>query len=443
MIIAVIFILLIIIGIGLPLVLLILPKQNFAITLGVSYPVGIGVFTLAMFLTNIAGLRFSLLNEFFLLLLISTPLILLRRREMKGFFTMASLAIRKTKLLPVEKAMLAIVAFLLASSFINTLYWPVHIWDSVVLYNFRGYVFALTGFMKDALINEYYYSYPLLTSLAHSIVYITGGEYPQFLHSLFYLSLGVAFYGFLREFTTRKTGIFFTLILLAAQPLFYHSMLSLTNLPFFVYLSLGAISVFLWDKKKKVGYLVLSSLLVGLSTWTRSVEPFWLAMLLIVSVVSIYRKKIWNVVIFSLISVPIYEAWKMFQASVAGKQVLTAGAGDGYVKILPALLDASRWIKIFGFLYKHVTTPWGAIFIAFVLAAILVFLFKALRKYFLIFLVTIAMLAVLVAGTFIFSLYVGNWFAIGDATERLSMLFYPLFVFCVAIVVQDLVKMKR
>ena len=443
MMISILFILLVTLGIGLPLVLLILPKQNTFSALGLSFPLGIGIFTLLMFVSNLLGLRFSLLNESLLLLVFSILLVLLRRRELKELFGNRFRTLKGTKLSLVEKVMLGGLLFLVITSFVNTLYWPVHIWDSVVLYDFRGHVFAMTGFMKEAFIYDYYYSYPLLTSLAHTIIYIAGGKYPQFLHSLYYLSLGLAFYGFLREFVSRKIGLFATLLLLVAQPLFYHSLLSLTNLPFSVYLSLGAICVFLWDKKKKVGYLILSALLVGLSSWTRSVEPFWLAIFLAVVAVSIYRKKVWNIVTYSALFFPLSRIWKVFQATVAGKQVLTAGAGDGYAKILPALLDFSRWAKIMEFLYKHVITPWGATFAVFILATISLFIFKEQKKLFLIFFMTFLLLGVLVGGTFVFSLYVDNWYAIGDATERLSMFFYPLLIYCITLIIQDSVKIQK
>lgn len=440
---ATIFILLIILGIGLPLTLLICPKANPATVFGVSFPLGLGVFTLIMFITNILGLRFSLLNESVILVLISLPLVLTQWIQIKKFYVNFILAFKKMKLTLIEKVSLGVLLFLIVTSFINTFYWPVHIWDSVVLYDFRGHVFALTGLMTPAFINNYYYSYPLLTSLAHTIIYLAGGKYPQFLYSLFYLSLGCGFYGLLREFVSRKISFIFTLVLLVAQPLFYHSLLSLTNLPFAVYLFFGSIFVFLWDRKKDTGHLILSAILVGLSTWTRSVEPFWLAIFLVVCLVSIYRKKIWNIIIYSLFLFPIREIWKIFQSHLASTQVLTAGQSDNYAKLILALFNISGWIKIFGFLYNSVIIPWGAIFPAFVLVVLLVLVIKKQRAYFLIFFITLVLLAVLVAGTFVFSVYVDNWFAIGNATERLSMLFYPFFVYCVALVMQEAVKIKK
>ncbi len=444
MIIAIIFILLITLGIGLPLVLLILPKRNFAVDIGLSYPLGIGIFTLMMFIANIFNFRFSLLNEFAVLLLLSVPLAFLTRKKIKHFFISLIETFRKSELSPVEKVMLGALIFLILTSFINTFYWPVHIWDSVVLYDFRAHVFAQTGFMKDALIDEYYYGYPLLTSLAHTIVYLSGGRYPQFIHSLFYLSLGISFYGLLREFVSRKMGILFTLILLTVQPIFYHSLLSLTNLSFSVYLSLGAICVYLWDIKKERGYLMLSALLVGLSTWTRSSEPLWVAILLTVFLVSIYRRKIWGIIIFSLFFFPIREVWGVFQSSLnkTGKELVYRGLGE-YIKLLFNSLSTIQWLKIIGYIYEHVIVPWGAIFPVFIFAIISLFLFKERKRFFLVFFITFVLLVVLVAGNVGLSLILEEWYRIGDAAQRLSMLFYPLFIFCIALVMQEFVKIKK
>lgn len=443
MIISILYILLVTLGIGLPLVLLILPKQNTFSTLGLSFPLGIGIFTLLMFVSNLLGFRFNLLNESLILLIFSIPVILLRRNELKELFGNRLRSLKNSKISLVEKVMLGVLIFLVVTSLVNTLYWPVHIWDSLVLYDFRGHVFAQTGFMKDAFINDYYTNYPLLTSLAHTIIYIAGGRYPQFLYSLYYLSLGLTFYGFLREFVSRKIGLFATLILLIAQPLFYHSMLSLTNLPFSVYLSLGAICVFLWNKKREVGYLILTALLVGLSTWTRSNEPFWAAILLIVFIVSIYHKKIWETVLFSLFFFPIREAWKVFQSSLNGTNILTTGEIAGYSRTFPLIFNLERWPQVIGYLYINVFRPWGAVFVAFIVATIALFLLRKQREYFLIFFITFIFLVVLIAGTLQLSISTDYWYRIGDAAERLSMLFYPLFVYCVALVVQDIVKRKQ
>jgi len=442
MIISIIFVLFITLGIGLPLILAICPKINKIGGFGLSFPIGIGIFTLLMFLTNIFEIKFSFLNESLILLATMIPLVFFLRKKLMKYCKELVFDFKKIKLSLVEKVMLGVLVFLVVTSFINTFYWPVSMWDSVVLYDFRGHVFAQTGFMKDAFLNDYYYSYPLLTSLAHTITYLGGGKYPQFIYSFFYLSLGLSFFGFLREFVSRKSGIFFTMLLMLTGPLFYHSLFSYTNLTYTVYVGLGAILIYLWARKKEFGYLVLSAIMMGLSIHVRSTEPFWLAMLLVTIILSIYRKNIWGVIVYPLIIIPMRQVW------VSYLNFISAGTASGITDkmepkgMLTTLVDWNNWQQIGNYFYVHVIIPWGPIILAFVLALIVVILRRQKNNY-LIFVMTILFMAVLVAGTFIFSVYLDYWGRIGDATERLSMLFYPLFIYCIALVTKDIVKKKK
>ncbi len=446
MIIALIFFLLISLGLGLSLIFLICPKCNLFVKIGLSYPLGVGIFTLLMFGSNLLGVKFSLLNESLLLLAICLPLSFFERKKIRGFFLSIFRNNRISDLDPIEKVILGVICFLVISSFINTLYWPVYMWDSVVLYDFRAHVFANTGFIRDAFIGGYYYSYPLLTSLAHTVVYLAGGAYPQFLYSVFYFSLGIGFYGLLREFISRKLSLFFTLILLLVEPIFYHSLFSYTNLTYMVYVGLGTILIYLWDRKalrsqkNHFGYLVLSGLLIGLSAWVRSVEPFWMAAILVVLIISIFRKRFWSPAAYFLTVIPFTQFWKLFQSSVAGGQVSVAGQADHYSKIWASLIDFTNWAKIFEYFYKHVFVSWGPIFILFIFAIISAFILKKIKDYFLIFFITLIFIAVLIGGIFIFSVNHDYWYRIGDATERLSMLFYPLFIYSIALVISGSTK---
>jgi hypothetical protein len=390
-----------------------------------------------MFTGNIAGIRFSLPNESILLFALAVPLLVLARKKVKAFITDCRKSIAKIKFSALEKIMFTVILFLIATSFINTLYWPVHIWDSLTLYDIRGKVFAQTGFMKDAWFASYYWGYPLLTSLAHTIVYICGGLYPQFLYSLFYLSLGLGFYGGLREFASRKISMFSLITLLVTQPLFYHSLISYTNLPYTVYLFLAAIFLYLWDKKNEKGYLVLSALLAGLSTWTRSVEPFWAGLLLVAALVSIYRKKVWNILIYSAVFLPIREVWILFQRTLSVPAITASKVSPTQPSMLSALFDYKRWIEIFTFLAKNIIIPWGMVFATFALSAIFIFLIRKQKKHFLIYLIALIFLGVLIGGIFMFSLSFKGALNLGESAERLSMLFYPLFIYCIAVAFDD------
>lgn len=440
---AIIFILLITFAFGLPLVLLVIPKINKIAAFGLSYILGIGIFTLLMFIGGLLGIKFNLLNEFILLAAFSIPFIFFGRFRLKNFFQKIFKSGKNAKLEPIEKIILAVLVFLFISSFISTFYWPVYLWDSVALYDFRGRVFASTGLMFPAFINAYHRNYPLLTSLAHALVYLGGGRYPQFIHSAFYLSLGLTFYGFLRELISRKAALLSTAVLMMTGPLFYHSIISYTNLAYTVYLSLGAIAIFLWDKKKEVGYLILSALLIALSTWTRSNEPFWLGAILIVTLVSIYRKKIWSIPTYFAIIFPIRQLWSIFQSGLSGGDSSIVSEASAYANMVPTIFDWQKWGQIISYLYKYTVVPWGGIFAAFVLAIIIVFILKKQKEYFLMFFIVFVFLGILVVGTYFFTAVLANWFAIGDAAQRLSMLFYPLFVYCIALLMQDLIKVRK
>ena len=449
MIIAILFILLITFGIGLPLVLLIVSRANLFIKLGLSFPIGIGFFTLLMFGSNLLGLKFTLLDESLLLLATSIPLTLIQLGKLKALFNEVKVSIKNIKFDLTEKIMLGIIIFLVVASFINTFYWPVYMWDSVVLYDFRGHVFASTGFMKDAFINAYYYGYPLLTSLAHTIVYLCGGKYPQFIYSIFYLSLGVSFYGLIKEFVSRKLSLFASLLLLMTGPLFYHSLYSYTNLTYTVYLSLGAILIYFWsskltlrDRKGDIGYLILSALLIGFSIHVRATEPFWLAAILIVIIVSIIKKKYLYAFIYPLVVLPIRQIWVSYQGFVSAGSATNITNKMGIDTLLPELINWNRWDQIIGFLYKYLVLPQWPLFALFFLSGVILML-KKQKEQLLMFVITILFVAVLIAGTFIFSIYLDYWNRIGDATERLSMIFYPLLVYSSALLLYDLGRKQR
>lgn len=435
---AITFILLITLGVGLPLTLWIAPKHNVAGVFGLSYLLGIGIFTLLMYITNLLGLRLTLLHSILIFLAFSLPLTFFLRYRIKNFWSDLRKLVKNFHPEPVEKITLGAIVFFVASSFVSTLYWPVYIWDALTLYDFRAHVFVLTGFIKSALgaLGGYYLGYPPLTSLSHAIVYLSGGGNPQFLYSLFYLSLGLVFYGLLREFISQKLSLLFTLMLLATLQVFEQSGIAYTNLPYMTYFSLGAIYCFMWDRKKNLGYLILSAVLVGLSVWTRAAEPFWLVILGMVVVTAIYRKRFLDIVTFAVFFFPIQQAWKNFQ-TLGMTQGSIVNDVAGPAAVLVNVLDFKRWQEVIAFLYQGVVITWGPIFILFLAAFIYATIAKKIKNTFLIYLIAFAVLAMLFVGTFIFSFTFPTWSQIPDSASRTAMIVYPLFVYSVALVIRE------
>lgn len=436
MIFAIIFILLITLGIGLPLTLWIAPKYNLSGRFGLSYILGIGLFTLLMYGANFVNIKLTFVSNVILFLLFSLPLIYFQKPNLKIFWTEIKQARKNFHPSLIEKINLSAIGFFVVSSFVNTFYWPVYIWDALTLYDFRARIFAQIGFIAGALKElgggGYYFGYPLLTSLSHTIVYLSGGNNPQFLYSMFYLSLGLVFYGLLREFISRNLSLFFTFMLITIPMIFNQSVISYTNLPYMVYFSLGTICFYIWDKKRTAGYLIISAILVGLSTWARSVEPFWLVIFVTVILVSIYRKKIFDIIIFSLLFFPIQQVWQNFQNS-AGSGGSTIGEVTSSASLLVNVFNFQRWGIVLNFLYKSVVISWGPAFILFIAAFIYSLIKKEIKKSFLIYFLTISLLAMLALGTFIFSFTFSTWSQIPDSAARVAMFFYPLFIYCTAI----------
>lgn len=392
---AIIFVLLITLGIGLPLTLWIAPKHNLVGRLGLSYLLGIGLFTLLMYGANFLNLKLTFINNVLLFLVVSLPLCFFQGKSLSKF--RIELIDVKKGFHPtfIEKIILWASGFFVVSSFANTLYWPVYIWDALSLYDFRALVFAQTGFIKSALNalgGGFYFAYPLLTSLSHTIVYLTGGNNPQFLYSMFYLSLGLVFYGLLHEFISRNLSLVFTLVLLTVSRVFTQSIISYTNLPYMCYFSLGAIYFYIWSKSRTQGYLILSSLLIGLSSWTRSSEPFWMVILGLLILVSIFKKKFKDIVVFILLFFPIQLAWENFQSSSWSKSSTVAEVSSSLAAI-SGILNVKAWLEVINFFYKNIIYNWGAVFLLFVAAFIVSFFNKKFKKYYGMFFITFSLLA--------------------------------------------------
>ena len=436
---AILFILLITVGIGLPLTLVIAPRHNAIGRIGLSYLLGIGLFTLVMFVTNIMGLKFNLLHTILIFITMSLPLILLSFKQLKEYCKNVENRRKNFRLDKLEKITLAGLFFFMVSNFVNTLYWPVYIWDSLTLYDFRAKLFTGVGTIKDSIAllgdnwNGYYLGYPLLTSLSHSVVYILGGDNPQFIYSLFYLSLGLVFYGQLREFASRRSSLLFTLMLLTIPQIFNMSIVAYTNLPYMTYFSLGALYFYIWDKDGKKGYLILSALLVGMSTWVRSTEPFWLVILGLVILFAIIRKRYKDILVFPIFFFPIRQAWESFGLSSISFGS-TVGQVTGATSVLVNYFSVQKLQDIINFLYKGVILVWGPVFILFLGAVIYSLTTRRIKSIYMIYLITFTILAMLLAGTYVFSFAFPQWSEIPDSASRMAMIFYPLFIYSTALV---------
>jgi hypothetical protein len=413
---------------GLEITIILGVKVGLSERLSLSFLLGIGISTFVVFLlAYIFNLNFSFTNTFVTLISLCITAFVVKYKEIISFFRDIKFKkiVIKPKIVIFWGFILAIFTYtLLVNSF-----WPVSDWDALALYDFRAKVFLIdTNLIHAALSNEYFIQYPLLTSLVHLFVYQVGLGNPKFIYSLFYLSFIIIFYYSLRRHVSKNKAILFTIILSLVPEMLSNATIAYTNLAYTVYLCSGTFYLYDWIKKKKHSSLLLSAILVGLSSWVRITEPFWLVPLFVVFVY-IFKDRKWKELIYYLITIlTFYLPWELFMKYI---NVPVFGVINlPYLEILK-YIDFGRLLLVFGYLYNYVFSTWGLIFILF-----LVVILKAIVNWrgnnnvFLY--ITLLFLVFVFVGTLVFSTIYPGWQDISDSTRRMSIFLLPLIIFSIS-----------
>lgn len=432
-------ILLLILLFGFLLTYLITENMQLLERFGLALPMGLGLITLFMFCYSTIGIKITL-NSLIITLIISNSLTLFL---VKIFKRKINIFLKISKLTNFEKILTTSVFGILLLSLLIASYFPIYIWDALALYDFRAKVIADFGFYSQIAKNYYWFDgYPLFTSLSHAIIYLSGGTNPQFLYSLMFSSFVLVFYCLLRQYINRTQSLVVTLILSTTPAIFDHSTFSYTNLPYSIFLSLGSIYLFIWfSKYKGSGYLVLSAILTGLSTWTRSTEPFWAINIIFLFILLIYKFKKYflpffiYVVTFFLIKTPwSYVNYYILNQASTNKPSLIVSEASNYLGALTGTkLNLDRIWEVFEFIYKNVITSWYPLLFLFLLM-IIVNIKNILKTKNSIFLLMIIMyFGFLIYATYVYSQSVSYWKDIPDSARRMSMFFMPMMIYYIGI----------
>jgi hypothetical protein len=406
--------------------------------LSLSFLLGIGVFTFFWFLLNLIGIPYTLVSGFvlFLILIILTRGAnkLIHKEKQKNVKTIDIAYFKKMNV--IEKVSLALIVFFFLSVLIGNIYWPVRHWDSLVLYDFRAKIFAQTGFMQAAIDRGYFFGYPLLTSLAHTWAYLSGFRNPSFIYGLFYIFFVISFFTNIKKLHINRTFVLLLTLLLSIAPrLFDHTLWAYTNLPYSVYLVLGSIYLYFGFKNKDFGSFTLSALLIGLSTWTRSAEPFWLSCVIVAIVFSLMIKKwLWPAV-YLAIFVPIMLPWRFFRATfqagadVVGQVMVTVDVG-GQVMVAVNDLQVSMVKTTFEFIKINVLDQY-AIFFAIMVLLLLIKIISKSKNWIFAILILLNLMLVF-GGTLTFVKVTPYWQEIPDSLTRMVMFIPPMVIFLMA-----------
>ncbi|MBU0923078.1 hypothetical protein KJ553_03345, partial [Patescibacteria group bacterium] len=404
--------------------------------LGLSYILGLGLTTLMMFFYSWIGVKITL-GSIVILLLTLIVLVryichfLKRKIEIKIPNMLKEFKFLKRY----EKIICVGICLIFFISLLINAYYPVYVWDALALYDFRAKIIAQTGyFVQVAKQFDYFAHYPLLTSLTHTIVYVAGGSNPKFTYFLFYLSFGLIFYGVLRRHTNISVAIFFTFVLVSTPTLFEQSVIAYTNLPYTVFYVTGTLYLYLAVINKSNNYLLLSSLLIGLSTWTRATEPFWLTGIVVVLLYSIYKKSIFPILTYLPGFLIIQQPWKVHLSRFFGDTMSTSGQISSASKILLSGASLNRVIEVVGYIYQNIILTWGPMFFFFLIAAFIDIKNRHKKGHLVLLLIIIVNLLLLFVGTYAFSITNVEWKKIPGSARRMSIFFLPLMIYYIGLV---------
>lgn len=422
---------------------LLIAKETFIEKIALGYLFGFGFFTFFLFLANEIGLAYNLPNALGILV-VSTLVVCLLNLKFKKFvwqkvkFDLKSLS-------NLERVILIVIAVLLLTSLVSDLYWPVKDWDALVLYDYRARLFLQTGFMQEAISQGYFISYPLLTSLSHVWLYLFGVKSPMLLYWLYYLSFIVLFFKSVRRSgISRGLALVWTFLLAASSVIFEHSQWAYTNLPYTTYLFLAIAYLYHWIKNGRPEFWVVSTILLGLSTWTRYSDPFWLPILILMMLYAIKERKFIALIFYPLIVEVFRYPWGSFTSQV----VTYDSSGSGPVStFLKAGINVAQIKIVIIYLWTNVLSKNSILYLMIVYGLLFIPLFIKRKDWGLVYLTLFILgsIAILFLGTYIFSVSQSSyWMEIGDSANRLMMFLAPVTLFYLANIAKNyIVKSKK
>ena len=432
--------LLLIFTFGYKLSRILLPKVYKLEQIALGYVLGVGIFTFIWFLINWAGIPYNLTSGFGVLIVLNTIVYISDRlfnKKIKEKYVLDLTFFKKLNVL--EKILLGIIVFLSVSALIQTIYWPIRYWDSLVLYDFRAKIFAATGNMQDVIASSYFLGYPLLTSLGHAWVYILGGSNPSFLYSIYYISLLVVIFFNIRKLNLGTTLSLFLTSMVALSPrLFDHTQWAYTNLPYSIYIILGSIYLYFGIKKKDLGSYIISALLISLSTWTRTAEPFWLSCVITAVVFSFFIRKWFWPLIYASVVASIMLPWRVFQGIYNLGTVNVASQVASTSQGVVQSLQFSILKPAFDFVMANVVNMYLIYFV--LLGIILLIKLFTKSKEWLFASLIILDLGLTFAGTLIFVKDTVYWQDIPDSLARMVMFVPVLILFLSAELLSEIKK---
>src|SRR3989304_4701259 len=322
---------------------------------------------------------------------------------------------------------------------------PIRGWDAISLYDSRARIF-LSGLklseLKDLSTYDdfnyyYYFSYPPMTSVIHTVFYSLGISRVMVVYALFFCSFLAYLYLLLRKSRIHnflKVGLFFSVLLNSL--LLGQINIAYTNLPLIAF-QVGALYYLLrYSEEKSLTHLVISSVLLAFGNWTRSLEPIFVGFIFAAFYLIISEKgkslarKLFLGIGYLLIPFVTRTIWfNYLHTSVGSIGETTPGLGTILTRILDSLYIANL-IEVVFFIFIALFPIMLYIFLI-----IISLIYRKLgiprtyskREAVLIIIIS-TMVLLMVGGTLYFSTTFSWWNRIPESFLRSNLLLIPISV---------------
>jgi hypothetical protein len=310
---------------GASFVATVIGKFSFLEILGFSFPAGMGIITIAMFLLDVSGFaitRTNLLWVIVLSILVLNYKLFISPRNTLGKFKTTNYKVffYVGKFNLVWLLFVGVVLLILIGITIKSLYWPTAASDSISSFDLFGKVIASEGKLMNSLIYEkrvgFGAAYPPLYALSLAYSYIFGFEMSKIIPVLFFISFVISFYALSLRNVSSLGAIVGTFFFMISPELLAQSAINTTSITQAMYGALGIIAILTWNNTKEKKYLLLSVLMVALNGWIRSEGIVYIgAAFLFYSYITIREKEYIKPILFLLVSMLPFVLWQLFLKS--------------------------------------------------------------------------------------------------------------------------------
>jgi hypothetical protein len=389
--------------------------------IGLRFLLGGGLATLVWFILYRFGFAFTMFSFFSAsAIVLCIGLFLVKFLGSKGNVSQVALTSR------IDKILFWAIIILSVCHILITTYNPITSWDSMALYDFAGRIAGQSGNLNHLTTSTYYMSYPLHVSLSHAVLYIFGAVNPQGIHSLILISFVAVIFGRLYSWTNTRYALLGALLTISSYQIFYHASYAYTNIPYVSFLIIGYLFAVSGHKKSESrGYLLLGGISLGLSTWTRSSEPFWLVGILLLLWQSWKTKQIASGVIGIISLLSIRLAWTSFYSATLSTLNI-APAEDGFALNLATFqMIVSNYAPITWYILLNIIHPYLLAWLLFI-PSVVIAIYKKNHRLWQLLLASILIFAMVIGAIAVFSTYYTSWNEIGDSARRMMLFIIPL-----------------